>query len=301
MRLRGPALAVAMLGLLAAAPTPTTADCGTESNGVPTLCDTTILTAERSSTMSLELVEEVVFAPSELGTFTGDGDSLEIEGSGALPGVVISQARADGTAHGVVASRVDPGEVGLEVARSFGDIDGDQARGFTLPAGTYHVTVLADEGVTTVTMRADAVAGEAHFTPTTAADVTIDRLDATFTDSPPVVGAGGAANELVGGVAVRAVYVGAGPHVVSRLGTCIYESSPDQGYLPGCPGAPLGQEPVFVSQFPAPAPTTGALVVGFSSVTTGVNGPDVAQGVWYESAGAVEQAGGVGAWISLGS
>jgi hypothetical protein len=294
---------LALLAIAASlvASTPATADCGAVLDEAVVLCAQTVATASTMARQDVLLSGAVTLMPDRDGTFTGPGDAAELVGAGDMVGVVLSKIDDTGQASGVFFGRVDPSSVGLEIARSFGSITGNQAEGFRLPAGRYRLTLVSKAGEVSATLRlTGAPAGIVHITPGQTASGTVQRLDASFRNDGSFVASDGATTGLQAkGILVRAVYLIAEPHVASRLGTCLFQGVPSQGYQPGCAGAPIGSEPVFTSFFPVVAPTTDGVGIGLSAVTSGFGAGQYGQGVWYESAAVVESAGAVGLWLDL--
>ena len=273
--------------------------CGDAVEGSVGLCGVTTVTAGRTSAVALTLPTAVTLRPSSKGTYIGADGGADIVGQGKLPGFVLARVD-DGGQTGLFAAWVQPSKLRLEVVRSFGEVQGNIAAGFTLPAGRYMLYVLADSGDVTVTLSPDGYDGTVRLRAGLAVDHVLKDLPRAFADPASSALAAGAEADLDGdGLAFRAVYVIGEPYLGSVLGTCIYEGAPQQGYLPGCPAAPLLEAPIVSGQFPHAGLSVSPSGAAMTSVTTGLKAGSYGQGVWYANGGKTVDFGAVGLWLTL--
>lgn len=276
------------LPLVAAGPAPA------EAATSPKLKGTNLISGSRAGMVTVTLPRDVRIS------LTGMGDLVDIEGAGRAAGfVLIGTEPVDGSHPFLSATRVGfCGEVGCSPGKAerakFGFYEGDyDAETLRLPAGTYHLYVVADGRRVDVRLELPGLPGTARFRPTGAADFEVtEPTVAVHEQALSTVYSNGDAFEMSGNqsfslnaLRIRATAWGGG-----QIAHCIYDETPPPSPAAFGPGCPAGMNVPVTDAVVTAVPLTRIYATGAARYGAGVLG----HGSWYGAAAAVEEADAVG-------
>lgn len=256
------------------------------------LCGETILHADSSRVLRVELKEEITLTRP-----FGEGELIEIEGDGPFVGFILTEDVPGRDGRLLIAGYREREPAPAEYLAALG---GPNHPGFegTFPPGEYLLYLLASGSPMTLTLRLPGLPGRVEFEAETAVRFDARSLEPRiWEEAGRVIYSSGENGEMrTQGLLFASTWAISSNHLVSDVGTCIYDGPAPLApiaFLPECPDGEGHGGTVFTGVPPRPSN------FGHTTLIRGYAPGEYGLGGWYTSVSQPTDAGSVVFWLDL--